>query len=271
MTMYDASRVRLIDPIGGGGTGTVWRAWDSGTHRFVAAKVPSHGAPAAREPAVRIVHPHVVTGDRGPGPWSTQPLVRGGTAERLLADHGALPADYVAVLLDQLLQALAAVHAAGWVHRDVKPANLLLEPTGTGRPHLRLADFGVAVPVGARVAPAGTDGYLAPEAAAGAPADPRHDLYAAGVTTVELISGRLPRQDRDVPRGPLRALLRDLTGLDPPARPATADRARDRLRVIGVPDGAPWRSRPRPPDVPDRMRPLSLVERLTVQGVRAAQ
>src|SRR4051794_20863783 len=118
MTMYDASRVRLIDPIGGGGTGTVWRAWDSGTHRFVAARVPGHGAPAAREPAVRIVHPHVVTGDRGPGPWSTQPLVRGGTAERLLADHGALPADYVAVLLDQLLQALAAVHAAGWVHRD---------------------------------------------------------------------------------------------------------------------------------------------------------
>ncbi len=119
--------------------------------------------------------------------------------------------------------------------------------------------------------PAGTDGYLAPEAADGAPADPRHDLFAAGVTAVELLSGRLPRHDRDIPRGPLRALLRGLTDLDPPARPATAELARARLRAVGVPSGAPWRSRPRPPEVPDRMPPLGLVQRLAVQGVRAAQ
>jgi serine/threonine-protein kinase len=271
MARYDASRVQLIDPIGGGGTSTVWRAWDAGARRFVAAKVSSLGDGALREPAAGLVHPHVVTGHARAGPWLTQPLVRGGTAERLLAEHGALPADYVAVLLDQLLQALAAVHAAGLVHRDVKPANLLLEPTGTGRPHLRLADFGVAVAVGAQVPPAGTDSYLAPEAAAGAPAGPRHDLYAAGITAVELLSGRVPRHDRDVPRGPLRALLRGLTDPDPPARPATAEQARDRLHTVGVPSGTPWRARPRPPDVPDRVRPLSLAQRWAVQGVRAAQ
>jgi len=271
MARYDAARVQLIDPIGGGGTSTVWRAWDNHARRFVAAKVPSLGDRAPRELAAGLVHPHVVSSHGGAGPWVTQPLVRGGTTERLLAEHGALPADYVAVLLDQLLQALAAVHAAGLVHRDVKPANLLLEPTGTGRPHLRLADFGVAVPVGARVPPAGTDGYLAPEAAAGGPADPRHDLYAAGITGVELLSGRVPRHDGDVPRGPLRALLRGLTDPDPPARPATAEQARDRLHAIGVPSGAPWRGRPRPPNVPDRLRPLSLVRRWAVQGVRAAQ
>src|SRR4051812_34789579 len=113
MARYDTSRVQLIDPIGSGGASTVWRAWDVGARRFVAAKVPSHGRPAACERAVGLVHPHVVTGHVGSGPWLTQPLVRGGTAERLLAEHGALPADYVAVLLDQLLQALAAVHATG--------------------------------------------------------------------------------------------------------------------------------------------------------------
>jgi eukaryotic-like serine/threonine-protein kinase len=271
MDRYDASRVQLIDPIGGGGTSTVWRAWDPATRRFVAAKVSSVTEPAPREPAAGLVHPHLVTGSAGSGPWPTQPLVRGGTAERLLAEHGALPADYVAVLLDQLLLALAAVHAAGLVHRDVKPANLLLEPTGTGRPHLRLADFGVAVPVGAGVPPAGTDGYLAPEAASGAPADPRHDLYAAGITAVELLTGRVPRDDRDVPRGPLRALLRGLTDPDPPSRPATAELARARLHALGVPKGTPWRARPHPPDVPDRMRRLSILQRWAVQGVSAAQ
>jgi len=266
MAPTDAPRVRLIDPIGGGGEGTVWRAWDPGAHRFVAAKVL--GAAGGCEPATAVNHPHVVTGRAGPGPWLTLRLVRGGTLDRLLAEHGALPVDYVTVLLDQLLQALVAVHAAGLVHRDVKPANLLLEPTGTGRPHLRLTDFGVAVPVGARLPPAGTDGYLAPDDTAGAPADPRHDLYAAGVTTAELLSGRIPRHDRDIPRGPLRDLVRDLTGPDPVQRPDSAEEARARLRRIGVPGGTPWRSRPHPPEVPDRMRPLSLVQRLAISHWR---
>ena len=104
-------------------------------------------------------------------------LVRGGSVQTLLGDHGPLPESYVAVVLDQTLQALEAIHAAGVVHRDIKPANLLLEPTGTGRPVVRVGDFGVAALVDdvrlTRVPGAiGTDGYMAPEQVAGSGARP---------------------------------------------------------------------------------------------------
>ena len=91
-------------------------------------------------------------------------LVRGGSLDALLRRHGPLPASYVVVLLDQLLQALDAVHAAGVVHRDVKPANLLLEPTGTGRPWLRLGDFGVATLAPGRASDPRAGGWSAPTA-----------------------------------------------------------------------------------------------------------
>ncbi len=86
-------------------------------------------------------------------------------------------------MLEQTLLALGAVHATGLVHRDVKPANLLLEPTDDDRVHVRLGDFGVAVTLaGERLttspAAVGTEGYMAPEQAAGQPPDPRQDLYA---------------------------------------------------------------------------------------------
>jgi eukaryotic-like serine/threonine-protein kinase len=191
--------------------------------------------------------------------------VRGGTAERLLAEHGALPASYVVVLLDQLLDALAALHGAGLVHRDVKPANLLLEPTGARRPHLWLADLGVATRIGESATVAGTSGYVAPEVAPGTPAATGHDLFAVGVLAAELLTGQVPRTDRDLPRGPLHALLRDLTAADPVLRPAEAAAARARLRAIAVPEASDR------PCVPDRMRRLTLLERWRVQGRRAAQ
>ena len=262
--------VRLVDPIGEGGSGVVWRAWDVRERRYVAAKVVASGQPVDR---TRLRHPHVLTTDR----WCEDAgshlglmrLVRGGTADRLLASHGALPAAYVAVLLDQLLQALGALHDAGLVHRDVKPANLLLEPTGTGRPYLWLGDLGVATPVGRRpTTTAATPGYVAPEVLPGTAPDPRHDVYAAGVTATELLTGHIPRDHRDVPRGPLGVLLRDLTDPDLEHRPAGAAEARGRLTV---PTDEPWRRDPHPPNVPDRLRRLSLLERVRVQGLRAAQ
>lgn len=267
-----AGRLRLVDAIGAGGTGTVWRAWDVRSKRYVAAKL--HTRPVPDEP-VTVRHPHVLAAaewlDVGT-PISLLRLVRGGTADQLLADHGALPAAYVAVLLGQLLDALGTLHAAGFAHRDVKPANLLLEPTGPGRPHLWLGDLDVAAPLNAAsVTFAGTDGYLAPEAAPGPPARRGHDLYAAGATAAELLTGRVPRSDRDVPRGPLGALLRRLVAIDPEERPATAEQARTELRAVGVPEGAPWQRCPRPPDVADRMRRLTPLERWRVQGTRAAQ
>jgi serine/threonine-protein kinase len=258
-----AGRFQLIEPIGEGATGTVWRARDRRRRRIVAAKVLApYGAEEllrfVREQSLRVGHPHVVA----PDGWAadddaavlTMELVRGGTADQLLARHGALPEDYVTVLLDQLLQALDAVHRAGLVHRDVKPANLLLEPTGSGRPHLRLGDFGVAAGTGGAqiAAPAGTDGYLAPEQAAGAAPRARQDLFAAGMTAAELLTGRLPPSSEAVPRGRLRPLLTALVASDPSGRPPSAAAALALLRQCGVPAGSPWLRRPHPPDVPDR-------------------
>src|SRR4051794_1381259 len=139
-----AGRYALLDQVGAGAMGAVWRVRDLRTGKVVAAKVlGAHDSSAllrfVREQSVRIAHPHVVA----PTGWAAEDhlvvfamdLVRGGSVETLSRERGPLPTSYVATLLDQLLQALDAVHAAGVVHRDVKPANLLLEPGG---PHLRL-------------------------------------------------------------------------------------------------------------------------------------
>ena len=123
-----AGRYLLIDQIGAGGMGSVWRAWDLRNQTFVAAKVlGQHDSGMllrfVREQSVRIRHPHVVA----PSGWAaednlvvfTMDLVKGGSVQTLLGDHGKLPESYVAVVLDQTLQALEAVHNAGVVHRDV--------------------------------------------------------------------------------------------------------------------------------------------------------
>ncbi len=262
-----AGRYLLVDQIGAGGMGSVWRAWDLRSRRFVAAKVlGQHDAGLllrfVREQSVRIQHPHVVT----PHGWAadddvvvfTMDLVRGGSVQTLISDHGPLPESYVAVVLDQTLQALEAIHAAGVVHRDIKPANLLLEPTGTDRPVVRVGDFGVAALVDdvrlTRVPGAiGTDGYMAPEQVRGAAPDPRQDLYAAGVVAVQMLTGRVPRRPRGAPPGRLQPLLDSLTSPEPGQRPPSASAALAELRRVGVPTGAPWQHDPDPPEVLDRL------------------
>ena len=264
--MRTGSRYLLTDQVGAGGMGTVWRAWDRRERRWVAAKLLGRYDAASlerfvRERALRVRHRHVVQptdcAGRGPGGRDTlftMDLVRGGNLEQLLARHGPLPDAYVRVLLEQVLEALVAVHAAGVVHRDVKPGNLLLEPTGTGRPWVRLGDFGIAVVAGdPRLTRApggvGTGGYMAPEQAAGAAPDPRQDLYAAGVVATQLLTGRPP--GGTAPDSRLGRLLVRLTDPDPDRRPASAAAALARLRALGVPAGAPWQTDPRPPDVVD--------------------
>ena len=256
--MRTGSRYLLTDQVGAGGMGTVWRAWDRHERRWVAAKLLGRYDAASlerfvRERALRVRHRHVVQPtDCAGGTLFTMDLVRGGNVEQLLARHGPLPDGYVRVVLEQVLEALVAVHAAGVVHRDVKPGNLLLEPTGTGRPWVRLGDFGIAAVAGdPRLTRApggvGTGGYMAPEQAAGAAPDPRQDLYAAGVVATQLLTGRPP--GAAAPDSRLGRLLGRLTDPDPDRRPASAAAALARLRALGVPAGAPWQAEPRPPDV----------------------
>ncbi|MFJ2899068.1 serine/threonine-protein kinase [Streptomyces sp. NPDC087218] len=223
-----ADRYRLLAPIARGAQGTVWRAVDTRRGEDVAVKVTG-GADIESllrlvcEQSVRIGHPHVLAPVdwfvRDGEAWLVLPLVRGGTLAGLLADYGELPPAVGLLLAEQLLDALVAVHAAGLVHRDVKPSNVLLAATGTARPHACLGDFGIArvLPHLQLTAPAfvpGTPDYLAPEVRAGADSSPAQDVYAAGLVLRAL--GAPP------------ALLAAMTAERPEHRP-TAAAARDAI------------------------------------------
>lgn len=252
-----AGRYELADPIGRGGVGAVWRAWDHRRRRYVAAKVllqsDAHSLLRfVREQALRIDHPHVLA----PASWAadddkvlfTMDLVSGGSLVHLIGDYGPLPPSFVCTLLDQLLAGLAAVHAEDVVHRDIKPANILLEATGTGRPRLRLSDFGIAMRLGEpRLTETnlvvGTPGYLAPEQMMGAEPDFPADLFAVGLVALYLLEGAkpdakaliqyfaahgTPSAPQSVP-DPLWQVVASLLQPDPQARFRTATGARKAL------------------------------------------
>ncbi|WP_051218044.1 serine/threonine-protein kinase [Nocardioides insulae] len=230
-------RYELLDPIAEGGMGSVWRVHDRKDGQVKAAKLlrqidASSLLRFMREQSTRIHHPHVVT----PMSWAgeddvvlfTMPLVRGGSVAGLITTYGALPEPWVSAVLDQLLAGLAAVHEAGVVHRDVKPANLLLEPTGAARPIVRLTDFGIAAPLGeprlTRVSQSvGTTGYMAPEVELGAEPDPAQDVYGAATVGLEMLTGRRPPFDLGSgPVGRLQDLLVTARAEDPARRPTVA-------------------------------------------------
>ncbi|MFJ4786036.1 serine/threonine-protein kinase [Streptomyces sp. NPDC088794] len=252
-----AGRYELVDPIGRGGVGAVWRAWDHRRRRYVAAKVLQQRDAHAllrfvREQALRIDHPHVLA----PASWAadddqvlfTMDLVAGGSLVHLVGDYGPLPPVFVCTLIDQLLSGLAAVHAEGVVHRDIKPANVLLEATGTARPRLRLSDFGIAMRLGEpRLTETnlvvGTPGYLAPEQMMGSEPDFPADLFAVGLVALYLLEGAkpdakalvqyfaeygTPSAPKSVPE-PLWQVVATLLQPDPVARFRTATGARKAL------------------------------------------
>ncbi|MFF9196477.1 serine/threonine-protein kinase [Streptomyces sp. NPDC014779] len=278
-----AGRYELIDPIGRGGIGAVWRAWDHRRRRYVAAKVLQQSDAHAllrfvREQALRIDHPHVLA----PASWAadddkvlfTMDLVAGGSLAHVIGDYGALPPRFVCVLLDQLLSGLAAVHAEGVVHRDIKPANILMEVTGTGRPHLRLSDFGISMRKGEpRLTETnyvvGTPGYFAPEQLMGAEPDFPADLFAVGLVALYLLQGRKPDSQALVehfrthgtpgaPQGipePLWQVLAGLLQPDPELRFRTATGARKALTAAAelLPEPAAGEE---PVEVFDQIGPL---------------
>lgn len=218
-----AGRYTLIDPIARGGSGTVWRAWDQRRRKLCAAKVLRQRDSAdllrfVREQSVKLEHPHVLA----PYGWAAEDehvviamdLCDGGTLETALQDHGALSDEVVEEVMLQLLRALHFVHAEGWIHRDVKPANLMMNATGMGRPLARLADFGIATQVeDARLTRigtvVGTPGYIAPELLEGADPDPAQDLFAAGVVAMRMVQPNHGRGQSPTPDMALAAFGED--------------------------------------------------------------
>ncbi|MFE7068813.1 protein kinase [Streptomyces sp. NPDC057620] len=268
-----ADRYRLLSALGEGGMGTVWRARDEVLRREVAIKeVRAPSGQSAEKiqrmytrlereawAAARITAPNVITvhdvvtdGDR---PWIVMELVRGRSLAELIRTQGALTPQETARIGAEVLSALRAAHAADVLHRDVKPANVLLAEDD----RVVLTDFGIAMVVGDTALTmtgevVGSPEYLAPEQALGRALGPATDLWSLGVLLHTAVQGRSPfRQDSalgtlravvdDEPpsphrAGPLTSVIEGLLRKDPAERASAEQTARD-LRLIaagGTPD-----------------------------------
>lgn len=199
----------LTAPLGRGGMGAVYAGTDLHLRRSVAVKLipadPDSFSRFLREAraAARVSHPNVVaTFDVGREKdvfYLVMELVRGDTAQALVARRGPLPWAEATTLLAAACRGLYAAHKAGLIHRDVKPANILC-PTD-GEP--KLADFGLARPVLTRThlthanTLVGTPEYMSPEQCRGEPLDARTDVYSLGATYHFLLTGRTPYASDD--------------------------------------------------------------------------
>ncbi|QEL16262.1 WD40 repeat domain-containing serine/threonine protein kinase [Limnoglobus roseus] len=204
---------RVLAVLGAGGMGVVFRAEDAHLRRLVALKVikaKGDSSPRAREQFLaearalaRLEHDHVVTayhaGEDNGVPYLAMPLLAGQTLQgRVDEAAGPLPVAEILRVGREIATGLAAAHAHGFVHRDVKPANVWLESrpgaAAGSPPRVKILDFGLAV-VAAEDAPAGVAGtpaYMAPEQAAGRVVDGRADLFSLGCVLYVLATGRLP-------------------------------------------------------------------------------
>lgn len=225
-------RFRLDAEIGRGGFGRVYRATDLELGREVALKLVKAGRKgkittaewmrAEAEAAAQLRHRNVVTlydaGHWEGSAYLVYELLRGQTlADRLVSRR--LPRREARQVLSDLARALAHAHAAGVVHRDVKPANVFLEEDGG----VKLLDLGLAQLAGAIGIAAGTPPWMAPEQGRGTPADTRSDVYAWGMLAALLVDGELPAQRPGRIRlrtpGSLAALAEMARSEDPALRP----------------------------------------------------
>ncbi|MQY06927.1 Serine/threonine-protein kinase PknD [Actinomadura sp. RB68] len=230
-----AGRYRLLAVVGRGGMGTVWRAHDEALHREVAVKeVVLHPSLSEEERAARhertlrearasarLGHPGVVTVhdvvDEDGRPWIVMELVRARSLQEIIDEDGPLPPGRAAELGRQLVGALRAAHAVGILHRDVKPANVLV--TGDGR--AVLTDFGIAQLAGDATLTGtglimGSPAYMPPERVRGERALPASDLWALGATLYAAVEGRAPHHRSDA----MAVLAAVMTQEVPPPRQA---------------------------------------------------
>ena len=212
-----AGRYELQRLLGAGGVGRVYAAIDTRLDRRVAIKLVSADQAESNDPAstarfvaearigARFAHPNAVSvfdaGSSDGYLYLVTELVAGANLAQHLDAHGRLDVDHAVRVADQILGALEAAHAAGIVHRDVKPSNVLLDNDGNGK----LADFGIAKRLDDVESSLTADGqfvgtprYASPEQAAGRPATAATDVYATGVVLFEMLTGR-PLYEGDEP------------------------------------------------------------------------
>ena len=200
---------RIDARLGSGGMGDVYRGYDPRLDRTVAIKVlPSELARnqdfvnrfhSEARAAAQLAHPHIVPiyfigEDHGTHFFAMQ-FVDGPSLAELLQSRGVLAADHALDLVGQVAKGLAAAHARGLIHRDIKPGNVLLDKQ-TGQ--AKLADFGLVKSLGSNLQATatgvvmGTVDYISPEQGRGQKVDGRSDLYSLGVLLYQLLSGKLP-------------------------------------------------------------------------------
>ncbi|NDU74614.1 protein kinase [Actinomadura sp. DSM 109109] len=210
-----SGRYELLEPLGRGGMGVVYRARDRELERIVAVKVlpaqmlrdEDFRARFRREAraAAGLSHPNIAVvydigedaGEGEPAPYLVMELVEGGTLADLLRQAPPTPAE-AGQITAALLEALEHSHEREVVHRDIKPANIMVHRAG-GRIRVKVMDFGIAklmsetatrlTATGMRI---GTPSYMSPEQADGKPADARSDLYSTGCVLYEMLTGRPP-------------------------------------------------------------------------------
>ena len=233
----------MLELVGVGGMGRVYRAEQTNLGRTVAVKIihphlVGEENAAARfiteaRAASRLNHPNSVgIIDFGKTPdgqlYLVMEFLRGRDLARVLNEDGALPLKRIVDVLRQMLAALAEAHSENIIHRDLKPENVILEPVRSGADFVKVVDFGLAkmraeTPQPGITSPGivcGTPEYMSPEQARGDPLDARSDLYAVGVILYQMLTGRLPFQAES----PTQVVLAHLTQAPMDPREAAPDR-----------------------------------------------
>ncbi len=210
----------ILGRLGGGGMGSVFRAWDARLHREVAVKLlhDEYAMPGMRERFLRearaasaLNHPNICTifdiGEQDGDPYLVMELLEGETLRDRI-HHSSLPVEELVCIAREIAEALAAAHAKGVVHRDIKPANIFLVPKANRGLQAKVLDFGLAKidksGPGARAsrsldltafgATVGTLAYMSPEQARGESLDSRSDLFSLGVVMYEMATRQVPFQ-----------------------------------------------------------------------------